>query len=84
MYTPVNPSFYIKVRFKGVKIIQACFRDVNDLRSNDVKLSSKARLLADDTAVYLTVGGMEDGNVLQQTWTDYLCGRSGGTLSSTI
>ena len=28
MYTPVNPSFfYIKVVFKGVNIIQACFRD---------------------------------------------------------
>ena len=28
MYTPVNPSFtYIKVGFKGVKIIQARFRD---------------------------------------------------------
>ena len=28
MYTPVNPSFYyIKVWFKGVKIILACFRD---------------------------------------------------------
>ena len=28
MYTPVNPSFYcIKARFKGVKIIDACFRD---------------------------------------------------------
>ena len=25
MYTPVNPC--IKVGFKGVKIIQACFRD---------------------------------------------------------
>ena len=28
MYTPVNPSsFYIKVGFKGVKIMQAHFRD---------------------------------------------------------
>ena len=28
MYTPVNPQcYYIKVGFKGVKIIQACFRD---------------------------------------------------------
>ena len=28
MHTPVNPSFYyIKVGFKGVKIIYACFRD---------------------------------------------------------
>ena len=29
MYTRLNPSFYyIKVGFKGVKIIQACIRDV--------------------------------------------------------
>ena len=28
------------------------------------------RLFADDTAVYLTVDGLEDGNVLQ-TWTNY-------------
>ena len=28
MYTPVNPFYYIKVGFKGVSIIQACFRDV--------------------------------------------------------
>ena len=28
MYTPVNPSFdYIKVGFRGVKNIKACFRD---------------------------------------------------------
>ena len=28
MYTPVNPSFTTrKVGFKGIKIIQACFRD---------------------------------------------------------
>ena len=25
-YTPVNPSFTRKVGFKGIKIIQACFR----------------------------------------------------------
>ena len=29
MYTPVNPFYYIKVGFKGVKIIQACFRDAS-------------------------------------------------------
>ena len=28
MYTPVNPSFTIKVGFKVVKIVKACFRDV--------------------------------------------------------
>ena len=27
MYTPVNPFYYIKVGFKGVKIIQVFFRD---------------------------------------------------------
>ena len=27
MYTPVNPSF-MKMGFRGVKIIQECFRDV--------------------------------------------------------
>ena len=27
MYTPVHLSYYIKVGFKGVSIIQACFRD---------------------------------------------------------
>ena len=28
MYTPCKPQFYcIKVGFKGVKIIKACFRD---------------------------------------------------------
>ena len=27
MYTPVNPFYYIKVAFKGVKIILVCFRD---------------------------------------------------------
>ena len=30
MYTPVNPQFYyIKVGFKWVKIIKACFRDAS-------------------------------------------------------
>ena len=30
MYGPSKPKFYyIKVGFKGVKIIYACFRDVN-------------------------------------------------------
>ena len=28
MYTPVNLFYYIKVGFKGVKIISECFRDV--------------------------------------------------------
>ena len=28
MYTPVNPSFTIKVWFKGVEIIKVYFRDV--------------------------------------------------------
>ena len=29
MYTPLNPKFYcIRVGFKGVKTIYACFRDV--------------------------------------------------------
>ena len=28
MYTPVSQFYYIKVGFKGVKIIQACFCDV--------------------------------------------------------
>ena len=27
VYTPVNPFYYIKVGFKGVKIIQVCYRD---------------------------------------------------------
>ena len=27
MYNPVNPLYYIKVGFKGVKIILACFHD---------------------------------------------------------
>ena len=27
MYTPINPSFIGYVVFKGVKTIQACFRD---------------------------------------------------------
>ena len=32
MYTPGNPSFTnIKVGFKGVKFVLACFRDVNKL-----------------------------------------------------
>ena len=37
------------------------------VHSNDLpsELPSKARLFADDTAVYLTVGGTEDGKVLQ-------------------
>ena len=33
MYTPVNPSFTIQVGFKGVNIIQVCFRDVCSLIS---------------------------------------------------
>ena len=29
MHTPVNPSFYyIKAGFKGIKMIEACFRDM--------------------------------------------------------
>ena len=27
MYTPVNHFYYIKVGFKGVKIMSVCFRD---------------------------------------------------------
>ena len=36
--------------------------------NNDLpeELTSKVRLFADDTAVYLTVGGTDDSNVLQQ------------------
>ena len=35
---------------------------INDLL---VELTSKVRLFVDDTAMYLTIGGMDDGNVLQ-------------------
>ena len=35
---------------------------INDLSS---ELSSQVHLFADDMAMYLTVGGTEDGNVLQ-------------------
>ena len=35
---------------------------INDLPE---KLSSQIRLFADDTAVYLTVGGSDDGKILQ-------------------
>ena len=36
---------------------------INDLPEERI---SKVRLFADDTAVYLTIGGMDDSNVLQQ------------------
>ena len=39
MKTNVYPCklqfYYIKVGFKGVKIIQVCFRDINQLYSGD-------------------------------------------------
>ena len=38
---PFKPQFYyIKVGFKGVKIIYACFRDVNEKKSSSVQSSS--------------------------------------------
>ena len=48
---------------------------INDLPD---ELSSQVRLFADDTTVYLTIGGAKDGKVLQ-TDLDRLC----GTWSST-
>ena len=36
---------------------------INDLPD---ELASKVRLFADDTAVYLTIGGDDDSNMLQQ------------------
>ena len=37
--------------------------DINDLPD---ELASKVRLFADDTAVYLTIGGEDDSNMIQQ------------------
>ena len=47
MYTPVNPSYYIKVGFKGVNIIQACFRDVTEgsFSHFEVHMTSPATVL---------------------------------------
>ena len=52
---------------------------------NDIpeELSSQVHLFADDTVVYLTVGGSHDGTVLQTTLTDCLCRKASGTWSST-
>ena len=46
---PCKPQFYyIKVGFKGVNIIQVCFRDVHvyDQRTNIHKVQSVSELLA--------------------------------------
>ena len=48
MYTAVNPFYYIKVEFKGIKIILACFHDDNRAFVSATRIVEILMMLQDD------------------------------------
>ena len=54
MYTPVNPSFTIKVMCKGVFITRTCFRDGYGIN----KISDNMALLSDVLYEYVNLASL--------------------------
>ena len=46
MFTPVNPSYYIKLRFNAVYISRTCFHDVTSVREEEMNSFNESVRLA--------------------------------------